>query len=147
MNLKERIIADMKAAMRDKDSLRLDTIRLLRAAIQRREVDDRVDLDDQGIIQIVQKLVKQSIDAAQQFTRGGRLDLAEKEDSEIIILQSYLPQQLSDAEIQLIIEQAIAATGAQSIRDMGRVMSIVKAQTQGRANMGTVSASVKSLLC
>ncbi len=146
MSLKENIFADMKAAMRDKETIRLETIRLLRAAIQRKEVDDRTELDDEGVLQIVQKMVKQCNDAAQQFTNGGREDLANKELANIAVLEDYLPEQLSDTELNDIVDQAIAQSGASSMKDMGKVMGMVKSQTQGRADMGAVSGRIKSLL-
>lgn len=146
MSMKEKIAADMKAAMRDKEIIRLETIRLLRAAIQRKEVDDRIELDDDGVLQIVQKMVKQCTDAAEQFTKGGRDDLAQKEQANIAVLKDYLPEQLSESELSEIISQAIAQTGASSMKDMGKVMGLVKSQTQGRADMGAVSGKIKELL-
>ena len=146
MSLKDAIVADMKAAMKDKDSVKLETIRLLRSAIQRREVDDRVELDDDGVLQVVQKMVKQCADAAEQFTKGGRDDLASKENANIAILQNYLPAHLSDEEIEAIIADAIDQTGARSMKDMGKVMGVVKSKAQGRADMGAISALIKSRL-
>ena len=146
MSLKETIVADMKSAMRDRESFRLETIRLLRAAIQRKEVDDKIELGDQDVVQIVQKMIKQSADAAQQFSSGGREDLADKEKAGIAILQGYLPEQLSEDEIASLIQQAIAETGANSMKDMGKVMGILKFRIQGRADMGAVSANIKSIL-
>ena len=146
MSLKDTIAADMKTAMRDKDTVRLETIRLLRSAIQRKEVDDQVTLDDAAVLQIVQKLVKQCRDAAQQFEAGGRSDLVEKELANIGVLESYLPEQLSDEEVEAIIAAAITETGATSMQDMGKVMGIVKSKTQGNADMGAVSAKIRSRL-
>ena len=146
MNLKDSIIADMKAAMRAKEALRLETIRMLRAAIQRKEVDDRVELDDQGVLQIAQKMVKQSADAAQQFANGNRQDLVDKENEYISILRQYLPEPLSDQVVEEIIEQALQESCATSTRDMGQVMGLVKSKVQGRADMGAVSAKIRSLL-
>jgi len=146
MSLKDTIAADMKTAMRDKDTVRLETIRLLRSAIQRKEVDDQVTLDDAAVLQIVQKLVKQCRDAAQQFEAGGRSDLVEKELANIGVLESYLPEQLSDEEVEAIISAAITETGATSMQDMGKVMGIVKSKTQGNADMGAVSAKIRSRL-
>ena len=146
MSLKEKIIADMKLAMRNKEAVRLETIRMLRAAIQRKEVDDKIELDDNGVLQIVQKMVKQCTDAASQFIQGNRQDLADKENENIAVLQDYLPEQLSEEAIQEIIQQAIQQTGASSMQDMGKVMGIVKSKTQGSADMGAVSAKIKSLL-
>ena len=136
----------MKTAMREKDTSRLETIRLLRAAIQRREIDEKLDLDDRMVIQVVQKLVKQFTDSAEQFTRGGRTDLADKEHLGITVLESYLPEPLSDAETAEMIEQAIASLDARSIQDMGRVMKHIQEQAGGRADMGQVSARVRSRL-
>ena len=146
MSLKDTIAADMKTAMRDKDTVRLETIRLLRSAIQRKEVDDQVTLDDAAVLQIVQKLVKQCRDAAQQFEAGGRSDLVEKELANVGVLESYLPEQLSDEEVEAIIAEAITETGATSMQDMGKVMGIVKSKTQGNADMGAVSAKIRSRL-
>ncbi len=147
MSLKDNIVADMKAAMRAKESVRLEAIRMLRAAIQRKEVDDRVELDDQGVLQIVRKMVKQSADAAQQFANGNRQDLVDKENEYISILRQYLPEPLSEQAVGEIIEQAVQECGAAAgIRDMGKVMGLVKARVQGRADMGAVSARVRSLL-
>lgn len=146
MSLKESINADMKQAMRDKDSARLEPIRMLRATIQRTEVDSRTELDDDGVLAIVQKLVKQSKDAISQFSDGGRDDLIAKEQSDIDVWQTYLPAQLGEAEIDAAVTKAIADSGAQGIRDMGKVMGQLKSQLQGSADMGVVSARVKALL-
>jgi len=146
MNLKQRILADMQAAMRAKESVRLETIRMLRAAIQRKEVDDRIELDDQGVLQVVQKMVKQSTDAAQQFAKGDRQDLVDKENANISILRQYLPEPLSKQAVEEIIDQALQQSGATSVREMGKVMGLVKAKVQGRADMGRVSSKIKTLL-
>ena len=146
MSIKETLVVDMKAAMRDKDTIRLETIRLLRAAIQRKEVDERVQLDDEYVLQIIQKMVKQCTDAAQQFSNGNREDLADKEKANISILETYLPEQLSEQEIETLIQDAIQQTGAASMKDMGKVMGLVKSRSQGRADMGAVSMRIKSLL-
>lgn len=145
-DLKDRISEDMKDAMRARDAQRLDSIRMLRAAIQRREVDDRVDLDDEGVLAVIQKQVKQAQDSIKQFTDGDRPDLVEKEQAGLDVLQSYLPEQLGEAEIDAIIAAAIVQSGATQMRDMGKVMGIVKGQLQGRADMGTVSGKIKALL-
>ena len=144
--LKQRILDDMKSAMREKDTVALETVRMLRAAIQRREVDDREELDENGVLQVVQKMVKQCTDAAKQFTDGGREDLAEKERANIAVLEKYLPEQLSDAELDQLIQQAVADTGAESMKDMGKVMGVLRPQVQGRADMGALSGRIKSLL-
>ena len=146
MALKELIVADMQSAMREKDSTRLNAIRLLRAALQRREVDERDTLDDEGVLGIIQKMIKQSRDAITQFESGQRNDLVEKELSLILVLQQYLPQQLDDAAITESVDAAISELGARGLRDMGKVMGQLKAQLQGRADMGQVSTLVKEKL-
>ena len=146
MALKELIVADMQSAMREKDSTRLNAIRLLRAALQRREVDERETLDDEGVLGIIQKMIKQSRDAITQFESGQRNDLVEKELSLILVLQQYLPQQLDEAAITESVDAAISELGAGGLRDMGKVMGQLKAQLQGRADMGQVSALVKEKL-
>ena len=146
MSLKDRISDDMKAALRAKDQPRLEAIRLLRAAIQRREVDEQVSLDDEGVLAVVQKQLKQSRDALDQFQKGNRQDLADKEQQQIEVYQAYLPAQLDVAEIERLIDEAVAATGASSMRDMGKLMGLLKSQLQGRADMGQVSARIKAKL-
>ena len=144
--LKERITADMKAAMRAGEKERLSTIRMLQAAIKQREVDERVTLDDAQVLGIIEKMVKQRKESIVHFEQGGRADLADKEKSEIVQLQDYLPAQLGEAEIDAIIREAIASTGATSVKDMGKVMGVVKAKAAGRADMGAVSARIKTAL-
>ncbi len=144
--LKERITEDMKAAMRASDKERLSTIRMLQAAIKQREVDERITLDDAQVLTAIEKMIKQRKESIVQFDQGGRADLADKERSEIALLQAYLPAQLSDAEVDAIVRDAIAATGATSVKDMGKVMGIVKAKAAGRADMGAVSARIKAAL-
>ena len=139
-------MADMQSAMREKDSTRLNAIRLLRAALQRREVDERETLDNEGVLGIIQKMIKQSRDAITQFESGHRNDLVEKELSLILVLQQYLPQQLDEAAITESVDAAISELGASGLRDMGKVMGQLKAQLQGRADMGQVSALVKEKL-
>ena len=146
MALKELIVADMQSAMREKDSTRLNAIRLLRAALQRREVDERETLDDEGVLGIIQKMIKQSRDAITQFESGQRTDLVEKELSLILVLQQYLPQQLDETAITESVDAAISELGASGLRDMGKVMGQLKAQLQGRADMGQVSTLVKEKL-
>ena len=136
----------MKAALRSKDQARLDSIRMLIAAIQRREVDERIKLDDTQVMAVVEKMIKQSRDALTQFRQGGRADLADKEERDIAVWQAYLPSPLSEAEIDALIAEAIAATGAQSIKDMGKVVAGLKPKVQGRADMAAVSAKVKQRL-
>ena len=146
MTLKERITEDMKAAMRASEKERLSTIRMVQAAIKQREVDERITLDDAQVVTVLEKMVKQRKESIAQFEQGGRKDLADKERQEIELLQTYLPAQLSAAEIDALIRDAVAATGATSVKDMGKVMAIVKTKAAGRADMGAVGARVKSAL-
>jgi uncharacterized protein len=146
VTLKERITEDMKAAMRASEKERLSTIRMAQAAIKQREVDERITLDDAQVIAVLEKMVKQRRESIAQFEQGNRPDLADKERTEITLLQSYLPTQLSEAEVDAIIQQAIATTGAESMKDMGKVMAVVKAKAAGRADMGAVSARIKARL-
>jgi uncharacterized protein len=146
VTLKERITEDMKAAMRASDKERLSTIRMAQAAIKQREVDERIALDDAQVIAVLEKMVKQRRESIVQFEQGGRTDLADKERIEIALLQSYLPAQLSEAEVDALIKEAIASTGAASVKDMGKVMGVVKARAAGRTDMGAVSARIKAAL-
>jgi uncharacterized protein YqeY len=146
VTLKERITEDMKAAMRASEKERLLTIRMVQAAIKQREVDERITLDDAQVIAVLEKMVKQRRESIVAFEQGGRADLADKEKAEIGLLQVYLPTQLSEAEIDALIREAIAATGAASVKDMGKVMGVVKAKAAGRADMGAVSARIKAAL-
>ena len=146
MVLKDRISEDMKAAMRAKDTERLGTIRMVQAAIKQREVDERVTLDDTQILAVLEKMIKTRKESVEQFKTGGRADLVEKETNEIALLQAYLPAQLTEAELDAIINDAIAQSGAASIKDMGKAMAIVKQKAAGRADMGAVSAKLKSKL-
>lgn len=146
MSLKDQILADMKTAMREKKSSQLESIRMLRAAIQRREVDEQIELDEQDVLAIVQKQIKQSQDAIEQFTAGDRPDLAEKEQVHVDNLKVYLPQQLSDDEVAAEVAAAIAETGAESMKDMGKVMGVLKNKLQGKADMGKVSGIIKAKL-
>ena len=146
MSLQARILADMKEAMRAKDQTRLEAVRLLRAAIQRREVDEQIELDDDGVLAIVQKMIKQGHDAIEQFKRGNRSDLVDSENQTLKVLEVYLPKQLDGSEIQQLLEQAMSETGATSQRDMGKVMGWLKPRIQGRADMGSVSSAVKKRL-
>ena len=144
--LKQKLLDDMKLAMREKNTVQLETIRMVRAAIQRKEVDERTELDDNGVLQVLQKMVKQCKDAAEQFTQGGRDDLAQKELANVGVIEAYLPEKLSDAEIDALIQQAIKQTSAASMKDMGKVMGVLRNQVQGRADMGALSGRIKSLL-
>ena len=146
MALKDRINQDMKDAMRAKDAERLTAIRMLMASVQRREVDERTTLDDSQVMAVIEKMVKQSRDAVDQFLGGGRQDLADKENAQIAVWKAYLPEPLSDAEIERLVTQAITETGATSAKDMGKVVGRVKAQVQGRADMGKVSGLIKDKL-
>ena len=146
MSLKERITDDMKNAMRAKEADRLGTIRMLLAAMKQKEVDERVELDDAMIVSIVDKLIKQRKDAAQQYEAGGRADLAEKEKSEITVLEAYLPQRLSADEVAAAVKTIVVELGASGPGDMGKVMGVVKQRLAGQADMGQVSAAVKAAL-
>jgi uncharacterized protein len=146
MSLKDKITEDMKTAMRTAQKERLGTIRLILSAIKQREVDERITLDDGQVMTVIEKMIKQRREAITQFEAGGRADLVAKESAEITVLQTYLPAQLSDGEIDALITEAIASTGAASMKDMGKVVSAVKAKAQGRADMGAVSARIKQKL-
>jgi uncharacterized protein YqeY len=146
MALKERITEDMKNAMRAGEKERLATVRLALAAIKQREVDERITLDDGQILGVLEKMIKQRREAIVQFEAGKRPDLVAKETAEIAVLQAYLPAQLESAELDALIAEAIAASSATSIKDMGKVMALVKPKVQGRADMGAVSARIKQKL-
>jgi uncharacterized protein YqeY len=146
MSLKERITEDMKSAMRSGDKERLATIRLILAAIKQKEVDERIQLDDAQVLGVVEKMVKQRKESVVQFEAGGRADLVAKENAELAVLTGYQPAQLSEAEIDGLINAAISATGAASIKDMGKVVAHVKSAAAGRADMAAVSARVKARL-
>ena len=146
MALKDRITEDMKAAMKAADKERLGTIRLALAAIKQREVDERITLDDAQVLAVLDKMIKQRREAIAQFQSGGRADLVAKETAEIGVLQGYLPAQMSEAELDELIAQSIAATGATAVKDMGKVMALVKPKAQGRADLGAVSARIKQKL-
>ena len=146
MSLKQQITEDMKAAMRAKDAARLGAIRLLLAAMKQREVDERVELSDADVIAIIDKMNKQRRDSISQYEAAGRQELADVEKFEMSVLQTYMPQQLSEAEITTAINEAIAATGAASPQDMGKVMGMLKLKLVGRADMSKVSALIKSQL-
>lgn len=145
-SIKQRITDDMKNAMRNKDKDRLATIRLAMAAFKQIEVDERKELTDQDVLAILDKMVKQRRESIKQYQAGNREDLAEKEQAEIAVLQDYLPQPLSEAEITTLIEEAMQATGASSMQEMGKVMGQLKPKLQGRADMGAVSQLIKQKL-
>jgi len=145
-SLKTRINDDVKAAMRNKDSERLVTLRMITAAIKQKEVDERIELDDTRILAIIDKMVRQHRDSISQFESAGRLDLVAKEQTELAIVAAYLPEQLSNEEVAGIIKSAIEKTGATTIKDMGKVMGLVRPEIQGRADMGHVSDLIKAFL-
>ena len=144
MSLKDRIQDDMKTAMRAKDKERLGAIRLILAAIKQREVDERIELNDVQVLGVLEKMIKQRRESLAQYESAGRADLAAQEAFEIELIQSYLPAPLSEAEIDALVADAIAVTGAQSVRDMGKVMALIRDQAQGRADMAAVGARVKA---
>ncbi len=146
MTLKAQISEDMKTAMKAGDKERLKVVRLILAAVKQIEIDQRIDLDDAGVLSVLDKMVKQRRDSVSQFRDGGRQDLVDIELAEIVVLETYLPEQLAESELDEIIEQAITDSGAESIRDMGKVMGQVKAKAAGRADMGAVGAKVKERL-
>lgn len=146
VSLRERLDSDVKEAMRARDKERLGTLRLFLAAIKQREVDERIALDETGLLAVLDKMVKQRRDSIHQFEAAGRQDLADKEKAELELLQGYLPAQLDEAAIDDLIAQAIASTGAASAKDMGKVMGLLKNQLQGRADMSVVSARLKNHL-
>jgi len=146
MTLKAQISEDMKNAMRAKEAERLGTIRLLQAAIKQREVDERVELADADVVSVVEKMLKQRKDSIAAYEKANREDLAAVEKAEVAILQAYLPEQLSDEEVQALLDKAIADTGANSMKDMGKVMGIIKPQVAGKADMGKISGLIKAKL-
>jgi len=146
MPLKAQITDDMKSAMKAGDKDRLKVVRLILAAVKQVEVDKRIELDDAAVLTVLDKMVKQRRDSVEQFQKGKRTDLADIELAEITVLEGYLPEQLSDAELEALIDEAVASTGAESIRDMGKVMGQIKSKAAGRADMGAVGAKVKARL-
>jgi len=146
MLLRERVNEDVKAAMKAREAERLGTLRLLTAAMKQREIDERITLDDAGVIAVIEKMLKQRRDSVAQYEKAGRQDLADVEKREMTVLQAYLPQQLSEAQLAAIVAEAVSAAGAASASDMGKVMAIVKPKVAGRADMGKVSALVKAKL-
>ena len=146
MSLKEQISEDMKAAMRAKDSGRLATIRLINAAIKQKEVDERIELNDDQVLSVIEKMIKQRKDSITQFEAGGRQDLADIEKAELVVLNAYMPAQMSEAEVQAEVAAAVVATGAAGPQDMGKVMGVLKPKLAGRADMTAVSAMVKAAL-
>jgi uncharacterized protein len=146
MNLRERLNDEIKTAMKAREQERLAALRLMLAAVKQREVDERVTLDDAGVVSVVEKMIKQRRDSIAQFEKAARQDLVDKERFEIGVIEAYLPQQLAPAEVEAIVSEAIAASGAKSAADMGKVMGLVKPRLAGRADMGKVSAMVKGKL-
>lgn len=144
--IRDRIVSDMKEAMKSQQKDKLATIRLIMAALKQREIDERIELNDEHVLAILNKMLKQRRDSISQYTTAGRLDLAEQEQSEIVIIQLYLPAQLSEAEIQAAIQQAMTETGASSLKDMGKIMGALKDKLQGRADMALVNQLIKSKL-
>jgi uncharacterized protein YqeY len=146
MSLKDRVTEDMKAAMRAKDSERLGTIRMITAAIKQREVDERITLDDTQVLSVIEKMIKTRKESIVQFKSGGREDLVARETREIELLQGYLPSQLSESEVDALIREAIAESGATSIKEMGKAMALLKQKAQGRTDMAAASAKLKAKL-
>jgi hypothetical protein len=146
MSLRDRIQEDMKAAMRSGEKERLGTIRLILAAVKQREVDERITLDDTQVLSVLEKMVKQRRESIAQFQAGARPDLVEKENAELKVISAYLPAQLSEAELDALIFEAVRESGAASIKDMGKVMNIIKTKAQGRADMASVGARIKARL-
>ena len=146
MTLKETLSEDMKTAMRAKDSEKLATIRLINAAIKQREVDERIELGDDQVLAVIEKMIKQRKDSITQFEAGGRQDLADKEKSEITVLAAYMPAQMSEAEVQAEVAAAVSQAGASGPQDMGKVMAVLKPKLAGRADMTAVSALVRAAL-
>ena len=146
MSLREQITADMKEAMRARDTTRLEAVRLLRAAIQRREVDEQIELADGEVVSVIQKMIKQGRDSIEQFEKGDRQDLVEKETAMLTVLEPYLPDALGDKALAALIAAALSRTNAESMRDMGQVMGWLKPKLQGRAAMAAVSAAVREQL-
>lgn len=146
MTLKEKLSDDMKAAMRAKESEKLATIRLINAAIKQREVDERIELGDDQVLSVIEKMIKQRKDSISQFEAGGRQDLADIEKAELVVLNAYMPAQMSEVEVQAEVTAAVAAVGAAGPQDMGKVMGVLKPKLAGRADMTAVSAMVKAAL-
>ena len=146
MSLKDQITEDMKNAMRAKDTARLGTIRLLLAAMKQKEVDERIELDDVAVVAIIEKLINQRKDSISQFQAAKRDDLVAIENAVLIVLQAYMPEQMSEAEVAAVVAKAVAEVGATGPQDMGKVMGLVKSQLAGKADMGVVSAQVKAAL-
>lgn len=146
MSLKSRVIDDMKMALRARETDRLKTIRMLLAAIKQREVDERIEISDPDVLAVIDKMIKQRRESIGQFERAGRHDLADSEKAEVAVLQEYMPQALSEGEIDTLVTEAITSVGAASVKDMGAVMALIRPKLTGRANIGAVSQLVKAKL-
>jgi uncharacterized protein YqeY len=146
MSLKDRLTEDMQAAMRSGDKARLSVLRMALAGVKQREVDTRRPLDDAAVQTVIERMIKQGKDSLSQFRDGGRADLVAKEEAELKVLQTYLPQQLSESELDTFIIECIDAAGASSLKDLGKVMAVIKTRAAGRVDMSTVSARVRTLL-
>ena len=144
--LKQRIIDDMKSAMKAKDKQALKAVRMIVGAIKQREIDERIELDDAQVMAVIQKMVKQRKDSISQFKDAGRIDLVDVEEEELVIINNYMPAQLSDAEVGDAVDKAIADSGADSMKDMGKLMGMLKGQLDGKADMGVVSQLIKAKL-
>ena len=144
--LKKRITDDMKLAMKAKDKQVLKAVRMILGAIKQKEVDDRIELDDSQVLAVIQKMVKQRKDSISQFSDAGRTDLVEVEETELVVINSYMPEQLSDEEVSLAVNKAITDLGANSMKDMGKLMGILKGQLDGKADMGQISSLIKDKL-
>ena len=144
--LKQRINDDVKASMRNKDKERVAILRMVTAAIKQKEVDERIELDDSQVLSVLDKMAKQHRDSIEQFSKAGRDDLVEKENSELRVVLEFMPEQLTDSELEQAIQEAVAATGAADMKDMGKVMGVLKPRVQGKADMGKVSSMVKQKL-
>jgi uncharacterized protein YqeY len=142
--LKARIIEDMKTAMKAKNKGALKAVRMILGAVKQREVDERIELDDTQVLTVIQKMVKQRKDSISQFKDAGRDDLVDVEEAELVIINNYMPEQLSEAEVSIAVDKAIADSGASSMRDMGKLMGMLKGQLDGKADMGAVSALIRS---
>jgi len=145
-SLKDRLTEDMQAAMRSGDKARLSVLRMALAGVKQREVDTRRPLDDAGVQTVIERMIKQGKDALSQFQAGGRADLVAKEEAELKVLQTYLPQQLSETELDTFLAECIDAAGASSLKDLGKVMGVIKSKAAGRVDMSTVSARVRTML-
>jgi uncharacterized protein YqeY len=146
MSLKDRLTEDMQAAMKSGDKARLSVLRMALAGVKQREVDTRRPLDDAGVLTVIERMIKQSRESASQYRDGKRQDLVDKEEAEIKVLQTYLPQQLSESELDTFLAECIDAAQATSVKDLGKVMGVVKSRAAGRVDMGTVSARVRTML-